>query len=61
MYKILLLLSLLVSSVFAEVDANLEVVKKTNASPKILVSVANDSLEMDTLIELKRVWQMIYL
>ena len=34
MYKILLLLSLIISSVFAEVDANLEVVKKTNASPK---------------------------
>ena len=28
MYKILLLLSLIISSVFAEVDANLEVVKK---------------------------------
>lgn len=54
MYKILLLLSLLVSSVFAEVDANLEVVKKTNASPKILVSVANDSLEMDTLNRIKK-------
>jgi TolB protein len=54
MYKILLLLSLLISSVFAEVDANLEVVKKTNASPKILVSVASDSLEMDTLNRIKK-------
>jgi TolB protein len=43
MYKILLLLSLVFSSVFAEVDANLEVVKKTNALPKILVSVATDT------------------
>ena len=54
MYKILLLLSLLISSVFAEVDANLEVVKKTNASPKILVSVASDSLETDTLNRIKK-------
>jgi TolB protein len=54
MYKILLLLSLLINSVFAEVDANLEVVKKTNASPKILVSVASDSLEMDTLNRIKK-------
>ena len=36
MYKILLLLSLVFNFVFAQVDANLEVVKKTNALPKIL-------------------------
>ena len=54
MYKILLLLSLIISSVFAEVDANLEVVKKTNASPKILVSVATDSSEVDTLNRIKK-------
>ncbi len=54
MYKILLLLSLIISSVFAEVDANLEVVKKTNASPKILVSVATDSPEVDTLNRIKK-------
>jgi TolB protein len=45
MYKVLLLLSLVLSSVFAQVDANLEVVKKTNALPKMLVSVATDSPE----------------
>ena len=54
MYKILLLLSLVISSVFAEVDANLEVVKKTNASPKILVSVASDSSEMEILNRIKK-------
>ncbi len=54
MYKILLLLSLLISSVFAEVDANLEVVKKTNASPKILVSVATDSSESEILNRIKK-------
>ena len=54
MYKILLLLSLVISSVFAEVDANLEVVKKTNASPKILVSVATDSSEIEILNRIKK-------
>ena len=54
MYKILLLLSLVISSVFAEVDANLEVVKKTNALPKILVSVATDTLEIETLNKIKK-------
>jgi TolB protein len=54
MYKILLLLSLVFSSVFAQVDANLEVVKKTNALPKILVSVATDTAEIETLNKIKK-------
>ena len=54
MYKILLLLSLVISSVFAQVDANLEVVKKTNALPKMLVSVATDSPEVETLNKIKK-------
>lgn len=54
MYKILLLLSLVISFVFAEVDANLEVVKKTNALPKILVSVATDTSEIETLNKIKK-------
>lgn len=54
MYKILLLLSLVVCSVFAQVDANLEVVKKINALPKILVSVATDTLEIETLNKIKK-------
>ncbi|AXX90291.1 translocation protein TolB [Arcobacter suis] len=54
MYKILLLLSLVINSVFAQVDANLEVVKKTNALPKILVSVASDTLEIETLNKIKK-------
>lgn len=54
MYRILLLLSLVFSSVFAQVDANLEVVKKTNALPKFLVSVATDTLEVETLNKIKK-------
>ena len=54
MYKILLLLSLVFCSVFAQVDANLEVVKKTNALPKILVSVATDTAEIETLNKIKK-------
>jgi TolB protein len=54
MYKVLLLLSLVLSSVFAQVDANLEVVKKTNALPKMLVSVATDSPEVETLNKIKK-------
>ncbi len=54
MYKILLLLSLVISTVFAQVDANLEVVKKTNALPKILVSVATDTPEVETLNKIKK-------
>ena len=49
MYKILLLISLIFSSVFAEVDANLEIVKKANSIPKILVSVASNASEIETL------------
>ena len=54
MYRVLLLLSLVISSVFAQVDANLEVVKKTNALPKMLVSVATDSPELETLNKIKK-------
>ncbi|CAM3401605.1 Tol-Pal system protein TolB [Arcobacter aquimarinus] len=54
MFKIFLLISLLFSTVFAEVDANLEIVKKANALPKILVSVANDTAEVETLNKIKK-------
>ena len=55
MYKILLLISLIFSSVFAEVDANLEIVKKANSIPKILVSVASNASEIETLNKIKKV------
>ena len=54
MYKILLLLSLVISSVFAEVDASLEILKKANSLPKILVSVATDTSEVETLNKIKK-------
>ena len=54
MYKILLLISLIFSSVFAEVDANLEIVKKANSIPKILVSVASNASEIETLNKIKK-------
>ena len=51
MYKIFLLISLIFSSVFARVDANLEIIKKANSLPKILVSVASNASELETLNE----------
>ncbi len=54
MYKILLLISLIFSSVFAEVDASLEIVKKVNALPKILVSVSTNSSEIETLNKIRK-------
>jgi TolB protein len=54
MYKILLLISLVFSSVFAQVDANLEIVKKATSLPKILVSVSTDTGEIETLGRIKK-------
>jgi TolB protein len=54
MYKILLLISLVFSSVFAQVDANLEIVKKASSLPKILVSVSTDTGEIETLNKIKK-------
>ena len=54
MYKIFLLISLIFSSVFAQVDANLEIIKKANSLPKILVSVASNASELETLNKVKK-------
>jgi len=54
MYRLLLIVSIFVTSVFAEVDANLEIVKKANTLPKILVSIASDSPEIGTLGKIKK-------
>lgn len=54
MFKIFLLISLIFSSVFAEVDANLEIIKKANSVPKVLVSVATDAMEVETLNKIKK-------
>lgn len=55
MKKIFLVLTLLVSFVYAEVDAKLEIVKQTNNTlPKILISIASDSNEIATLGKIKK-------
>ena len=54
MFRILLFVSLIYSVVFAEVDASLEIVKKANSVPKILVSVATDTAEVETLNKIKK-------
>ncbi len=54
MFRIFLLISMILSSVFAEVDANLEIIKKANSVPKILVSVASDTMEVETLNKIKK-------
>ena len=54
MFRIFLLISMILSSVFAEVDANLEIIKKANSVPKILVSVATDTMEVETLNKIKK-------
>lgn len=54
MFRIFLLISLIFSTVFAEVDANLEIVKKANSLPKILVSVATNAFEIETLNKIKK-------
>ena len=54
MFKIFLLISMILSSVFAEVDANLEIVKKANSIPKILVSVSSNATEIETLGKIRK-------
>lgn len=54
MYKILLLISLIFSSVFAQVDANLEIVKKATSLPKIIVSVSTNTPEVGTLNKIRK-------
>ena len=54
MVRLFLLISMVFSCVFAEVDASLEILKKANALPKILVSVATDTSEVETLNKIKK-------
>lgn len=54
MYRILFLfITILISNAFAQVDAKLEVVKKANVLPKIVVQIATNSSEMNTLSKIK--------
>ena len=53
MNRILLILIFACSFVFAQVDANLEIVKKAKTLPKILISIASDTNEINTLSKIK--------
>ncbi len=53
MKKLLLITVLLITSSFAAIDAKLEIIKKANTLPKILVSIANDTAEVSTLNKIK--------
>lgn len=53
MFRIFMFIFLLFSSLFA-VDANLEIIKKANSLPKVVISIANDSLEKGTLSQIKK-------
>lgn len=55
MYKILLLSLIFTVSIFANVDANLQIVKKAKTLPKIIVSIANDTPELVILNKIKNV------
>ena len=54
MYKIILFVSLVFSSVFANVDGHIDIVKRSNSIPKIGVSVASGSSSDFTLTRLKK-------
>lgn len=54
MLKIFLFVSLMFCSVFAEVDGHLDIVKKGMVLPKIVVTIATDSLEKGTLSKIKK-------
>lgn len=53
MKKILMILFILLSSVYAQEKQEIEIVKKINSLPKIVVSMANNSSEIATLSKIK--------
>ena len=59
MYKIILFVSLVFSSVFANVDGHIDIVKRSNSIPKIGVSVASGSSSDFTLTRLKKSLEVI--
>ena len=54
MFKIVLFISLIVSNIFAAIDGQIDIVKRTNSIPKIVVSMASDSSSDFTLSRLKK-------
>jgi len=55
MKKILLVTILMICSLYAAVDAKLEIVKEAKTLPKILISIATDSAEIGTLNKIKEI------
>ncbi len=55
MFRILFSLSLFISFVFAQVDAKLEIVKKVNVLPRVLVSISSDSQEKVIVEKIKKI------
>ncbi|MGA1933497.1 Tol-Pal system protein TolB [Arcobacter sp. YIC-464] len=55
MKRIFIYLLVFSSFLFAQVDANLEIVKKAKTLPKIAVNIANDSSEIATLSKIKEI------
>lgn len=53
MFKYIFFIAFFITSSFAQIDANLEIVKKANTLPKILISIATDSSEIATLNNIK--------
>lgn len=54
MFKIIFITLMTLSSLFAEVDGHLDIVKKGMVLPKIVVSISTDSLEKNTLGKIKK-------
>lgn len=61
MKKILIILVFFNIYVFAAVDANLEIIKKVKTLPKIVVSLASDSVETDILEKVKKTLEKDFL
>lgn len=55
MKKILALIFILTTFLFAQIDANLEIIKKTKTLPSIAVNIASDSAEIATLSKIKEI------
>jgi len=54
MLRIFLVMSLMLCSLFAQIDGHLDIVIKGKTLPKTVVSIAPDSMEMDILSQIKK-------
>lgn len=55
MIRIFFIIGIFISTLFAEVDAKLEIVKKANTLPKVVVSMATNSAETVNLTKIKKI------